>query len=319
MRHRGTALGCLAAVLVAAPVLLAGADPARPAEPASTSADEVARLRRGVEQNVSGLEQRLGELQQEAKQVDERILARGRSYVRMTRAGLLPVGEGFEALVEHATRLERIHHALESDLARAKELAAERIELGKKLGAARARADTLSEEERVLSRAEDALRAEDERQRAFAQAFDASGHTAVYGAVGPTDSEPPASGFASLKGRLPFPIAGRAEITPARRASSDGPGLEMRAAAGTPVRAVANGRVAFADSYADYGKTIIVEHGRRYYTLSANLGTIDVAVGDEVSAGQKLGTVGDAGKGARLYFEIRVGRETVNPGPWFGI
>jgi septal ring factor EnvC (AmiA/AmiB activator) len=93
----------------------------------------------------------------------------------------------------------------------------------------------------------------------------------------------------------------------------------MRATAGAPVRSVAAGRVAFADSYADYGKTIIVEHGRRYYTVCANLGSIDVSVGDEIGAGERLGTVGDSGNGPRLYFEIRVGKDTVDPGPWFGI
>jgi septal ring factor EnvC (AmiA/AmiB activator) len=96
----------------------------------------------------------------------------------------------------------------------------------------------------------------------------------------------------------------------------------MRATVGTPVRCVAAGRVAFADSYADYGKTVIVEHGRRYYTVSANLGSIDVTVGDEVSAGERLGSVGpnpESGSPPELYFEVRVGKETVDPGPWFGI
>jgi septal ring factor EnvC (AmiA/AmiB activator) len=183
----------------------------------------------------------------------------------------------------------------------------------------RARAETLDDEERVLARAEDALRAADERERAFAQAFELGGHTAVYGATGPAEPTASRGAFAELKGRLPFPLPGRSEIRPARRASSDGPGLEMRAPLGTPVRSVAPGRVAFADTYADYGKTVILEHGHRYYTVSANLAAIDVAVGDEVDAGERIGSVGDSGNGPRLYFEIRAGKDTVDPRAWFGI
>jgi len=305
-----------AAVSAVSPVLLADAGPARDAAP---SADDVARLRQSVTHDEEALRRRADELRRQATSTDARILARGRSYVRLSRAGLLPVGDGFEALVEHAVRIERLHHALETDLASAKRLAAERVALGKELAAVRARGSTLDDEQRVLARAETALRAADERERAFAQAFEGSSHTAVYGAVGPAEPGAGASGFAQLKGRLPFPLAGRSEIRPARRVSSEGPGLEMRAAAGTVVRSVAAGRIAFADTYADYGKTVIVDHGRHFYTLSANLGAIDVAVGDEVGAGERIGSVGDMGNGPRLYFEIRVGKDTVDPASWFGI
>jgi septal ring factor EnvC (AmiA/AmiB activator) len=316
---RRTHVGWLAfsaAVLAVSPTLLADAGPSGPRV---ASAEEVARLRKRADHDEQGLRRRLAQVSDDAKATDSEILRRGRSYVRLARAGLLPVGDGFDALIEHATRLERMHHALEGDLARAKSLARERVRLGKELDAVHARAQTLDDEERVLAQAEDALRAADDRERAFAQAFETGGHTAVYGAVGPAVAEPSASGFATLKGRLPFPIAGRSEIRSARRASSEGPGLEMRATLGAVVRSVAAGRVAFADTYSDYGKTVIVEHGRRYYSVSANLGSIDVTVGDEIGAGERIGTVGDSGSGPRLYFELRVGKETVEPGPWFGI
>jgi septal ring factor EnvC (AmiA/AmiB activator) len=317
MSRRSVAwLALAAAVSAVSPALLADAGPSGPR---AASAAEVARLRKSADRDEQGLRHRLAQISEDAKATDREILRRGRSYVRLARAGLLPVGDGFEALVEHATRLERMHHALEGDLARAKSLAAERVRLGKELDAVHTRAQTLDDEERVLAQAEDALRAADDRERAFAQAFETGGHTAVYGAVGPAVTEPTTSGFAALKGRLPFPIAGRSEIRPARRASSEGPGLEMRATSGAVVRSVAAGRVAFADTYADYGRTVILEHGRRYYTVSANLGSIDVTVGDEIGAGERIGTVGDSGSGPRLYFELRVGKETVEPGAWFGI
>jgi septal ring factor EnvC (AmiA/AmiB activator) len=63
---------------------------------------------------------------------------------------------------------------------------------------------------------------------------------------------------------------------------------------------------------------VIVDHGRRHYTLSANLGAIDVKVGDEVGTGERLGTLGSESDAA-LYFESRVNRATVDPNDWFGI
>jgi len=174
-----------------------------------------------------------------------------------------------------------------------------------------------------MSSAQNALLSEQDRANAFARAFSGgvgSAHTAVYGAgVGPSDPSTASGGFASLKGRLPFPITGRSEIRSARRAGSEGPGLEMFAPSGSVVRAVHAGRVAFADAYAAYGRTVILDHGGGYYTVSANLGTIDVKVGDDLPFGSRLGTVGSSDGAPRLYFEIRAGTSTVAPTEWFGI
>jgi murein DD-endopeptidase MepM/ murein hydrolase activator NlpD len=283
------------------------------------SADDFAKLVQSVDHDEAGSRKRLGELNREAEVADARILARGRAYVRLARVGLLPVGEGFEALADHAAKLERLRHGIEADIALVKRLSAERVELGKKLDAIEARRGTLDAERKVLEQAETALRAAEERDQAFQQAFEAPSHTAVYGAgLGPNDPQALLAGFAAQKGSLPFPIAGRTTIRPARRPSSDGPGLELRAPAGSSVRCVFQGRVAFADAYPEYGKTVIVDHGRRYYTLSANLGAIDVKVGDEVATGERLGTLG-AESDAALYFEIRVNKATVDPSDWFGI
>jgi septal ring factor EnvC (AmiA/AmiB activator) len=98
----------------------------------------------------------------------------------------------------------------------------------------------------------------------------------------------------------------------------------MFAPSGSVVRAVHAGRVAFADAYAAYGRTVILDHGGGYYTVSANLGSIEVKVGDDVPFGSRIGTVGSADGvndtgAARLYFEIRVGTNTVAPADWFGI
>jgi len=297
-----------------------GRVPPLPAARSASAAADLERLVVALDREERTLRARLGELGREAAIVQQRTLARGRAYTRLARAGLLPVGDGFDALAEHAAKLERLYQGLAQDLRTEKRLSAERIAVGEKLEALAARRGPLELEQSVLARAEDALRSAEERQRAFELAFEGGDHTAVYGGgPGPSDPQESASGFASMKGRLPFPFSGRSEIRSAQRKGADGPGLEMRAARGTPVRAIFAGRVAFADSYADYGRTVIVDHGRHHYTVSSNLGSIDVRAGDELATGSLLGTVGDAQGGGLLYFEIRVGKETVDPAEWFGI
>jgi septal ring factor EnvC (AmiA/AmiB activator) len=262
----------------------------------------------------------LADLSRESELLKARTLARGRAYTRLARAGLLPVGGGFKSFVEHAARLERLHRSLARDLAQERQVAERRAVLAKQLATFNARRGPLQAQQRAVSQAETALLAARDRDQAFERAFMGGGfddHTAVYGAP-PSSLAPGNSGFAALKGSLPFPLAGRSEIRSARRNGS-GPGLTMRAPGGAAVRAVFPGRVAFADSYADYGRTVILDHGGGYYTVSANLAEIEVKVGDDVKGGARIATLSGGSAGSTLYFEVRIGQETADPAEWFGI
>ena len=61
-----------------------------------------------------------------------------------------------------------------------------------------------------------------------------------------------------------------------------------------------------------------MNHGEGYYTLYAHCSTILVARGQEVESGQVIARVGDSGslKGPILHFEIRNGKNAVNPESW---
>ena len=280
-----------------------------------------------LERELSSLERdeakarhELSALARESELLKARTLARGRAYARLARAGLLPVGGGFKAFVEHAARLERLHRSLARDLAQERQVAERRAALAKQLASFSARRAPLQAQQRAVSQAETALLAARDRDQAFERAFMGGAfdeHTAVYGAP-PSTLTGGSSGFAALKGSLPFPLAGRSEIRSARRNGS-GPGLTMRAPGGAAVRAVFPGRVAFADSYADYGRTVILDHGGGYYTVSANLAEIEVKVGDDVKGGARIATLSGGPAGSTLYFEVRVGQETADPAEWFGI
>jgi septal ring factor EnvC (AmiA/AmiB activator) len=252
------------------------------------------------------------------------LLARGRSYVKMARAGLLPIGGGLDKFVDHASRLERLRRSLSRDIEREEQISEERVALSKRRGVLGDRRAVLQTEHAALERAHGAILAAQDREAAFRQAFRGSHeptpHTAVYGSgFGPADPYEASQGFAALKGRLPFPVEGRSEVRPTRLPSAEGPGLSFVTTAGAAVRAVYRGRVAFADEYAEYGRAVIVDHGSGYYTVNGNLGGIEVRVGDELAAGDKIGTVGVGANGAALYFELRRGTMTVSPAPWFGI
>jgi septal ring factor EnvC (AmiA/AmiB activator) len=254
-----------------------------------------------------------------------RVLARGAAFYRMTRAGLLPVGGGFGALVTHAMHVERARRVLVGDIERERKLRARGAELARDLERVARDRVALASQRTAMDAARLAMEDEQRRQAAFDKAFEsstgASGeYVAVYGGSGfaPPDSTP-SGGFAAARGRLLFPVVGRAEVRPARREGTDGPGLEIHAPVGTVVRSVYAGRVAFADRYGPYGRIIILDHGDHYYTVSGDLDEVDVKIGQDVAAGERIGTVGDDGQGPMLYFEVRHGSQTVAPGAWLGL
>jgi murein DD-endopeptidase MepM/ murein hydrolase activator NlpD len=288
-----------------------------------TDPAELGRLLAELDLNERQLQSERSGLSQQIKQSEARRVLCGRAYVKATRAGLLPLGGGVALLADWAARVERLRQLIARDTSRGRRAVRRHRQISAKLDElGRSRASLEAQRDLVLQARSAMLQAHN-RALAFERAFLTStpdGHTAVYGAgVGPSDPSDVAGSFANLKGRLPFPIPGRAEIATVRRRGAGGTGLEMRVARGSPVRCVCAGRVAYADQYADYGKTVIIDHGGGYFTVSANLEAISVSIGDEVSSLAPIGTVGDRGDGPMMYFEIRAGSELVDPAPWFGI
>lgn len=127
---------------------------------------------------------------------------------------------------------------------------------------------------------------------------------------------PPARGAAGG-----IPVAGRlvrkyGEPTGLGELRSDG--HFYAAAEGTPVRAVADGRVVFADWMRGYGQLIILQHAGGYLSLYAHNEAIYKGVGASVRRGEVIGSAGRSG-GARqtgLYFEVRRGGQPINPARW---
>jgi murein DD-endopeptidase MepM/ murein hydrolase activator NlpD len=95
-------------------------------------------------------------------------------------------------------------------------------------------------------------------------------------------------------------------------------GLDMAGAHGEPVMASAAGRVVRAERFGAYGMTIDIDHGRGLMTRYAHLSRINVAIGDRVEMGERIGAMGSTGRstGTHLHYEIRVDGQPVNPRPF---
>ncbi len=251
---------------------------------------------------------------------ERRTLARSRAYARLARAGLLPVAGGFDAFAAHAVKIESARRAIVNDLDSLRSLRRDQIDVAGRRDTLAARRAVVVAQRDALGQAQSLLDEAEDRRRAFERAFSSSGagvdHAAIYGGSGVSVRDAaPSGGFESARGRLMLPLAGRAEIRSGRR-NGGGSAVELVASAGAPARAVFAGRVAFTGAYADYGKLVLVDHGEGFFTLYGNLGQIDVRVGDELSAGNRVGSVGDAGA---LSFEVRHRGETLDARPWLGL
>lgn len=127
--------------------------------------------------------------------------------------------------------------------------------------------------------------------------------------------------FAKLKRKLPWPVSGELAAKFGERrdvGSLRWRGAFIAAAANQDVRAVASGRVAFADWLRGFGLLIIIDHGNDYMTLYGHNQSLYKEVGDWVEGGDVIAAVGDTGGMARpgLYFELRHRGEPQNPQVW---
>lgn len=128
--------------------------------------------------------------------------------------------------------------------------------------------------------------------------------------------------FGSMKGKLGWPASGR--ITArfgTRRSGAAGlkwSGVVISAPEGETVRAVAQGRVAFADWMRGFGLLLIIDHGDSYMSLYGHNQALYKEVGEWVDTGETVATLGTSGgqNQSGLYFELRYKGRPMNPRLW---
>lgn len=127
--------------------------------------------------------------------------------------------------------------------------------------------------------------------------------------------------FAGSKGKLPFPLDGKI----LKKSTKSGEkefntlkGVYIEGPFGADVKAVFPGRVDFSGQLKGYGQVIVINHGARFYTISAYLLKRTKQEGEMVEKGDIIGQVGETGMltGPALYFEIREGENNLNPLRW---
>jgi murein hydrolase activator len=127
--------------------------------------------------------------------------------------------------------------------------------------------------------------------------------------------------FQALKGRLRLPVTGELVNefgSPRADSGLSWKGLFIAAKQGQEVRAVAAGRVVFADWLRGFGNLMILDHGSGYMSLYANNDALFRQVGELVKAGDPIAAVGATGGNPEtgLYFELRFQGKPFDPLTW---
>ncbi len=130
--------------------------------------------------------------------------------------------------------------------------------------------------------------------------------------------------FESRRGSLMWPCQGEVigsfgvETHPRFGTIIRNNGIDIKALPGTKVRAIAAGSVSFAGRVSGLGNCVIINHGDGYYSLYGHLETISVETAYVVKPGEAIGTLGETStpEGAVLHFEIRKGKEPLDPEQW---
>jgi septal ring factor EnvC (AmiA/AmiB activator) len=133
----------------------------------------------------------------------------------------------------------------------------------------------------------------------------------------PADYQP----FTAARGSMPWPTAGEHANRfgrPRNQGKMRWRGITINAEAGSTVQAIHHGRVVYADWLRGSGLLLVLDHGEGYMSLYAHNQSLLKDVGDWVTAGTPIATVGASGgrERAALYFEIREGGKPVDPARW---
>ena len=130
--------------------------------------------------------------------------------------------------------------------------------------------------------------------------------------------------FTSLKGHLNLPVRGELVSrfgSPRSGTSVTWTGLFIQSPSGNAVKAVASGRIVFADWLRGFGNLMIIDHGNSYMSLYGNNETIYKQVGEVIRGGDTIATVGSSGGklSSGLYFELRYKGKPFDPMEWIKI
>ncbi|MEO7728874.1 MAG: peptidoglycan DD-metalloendopeptidase family protein [Burkholderiales bacterium] len=138
------------------------------------------------------------------------------------------------------------------------------------------------------------------------------------------ESGPGSGAFGQLKGKLSLPVRGELKNrfgSPREGSGVLWKGLFIASGTGQEVKAIATGRVVFADWLRGFGNLLIIDHGDGYMSLYGNNESLFKQVGDAARSGETVAAVGNSGGNmdSGLYFEIRHQGKAFDPLGWVSL
>lgn len=133
---------------------------------------------------------------------------------------------------------------------------------------------------------------------------------------------PQFSSFSKLKGSLPWPVNGRIvnrfgeQRNPYLNTVTLNFGIDIATSYGTPVRAIADGKVSIVHWLPGYGNIVIITHSEGYRTVYAYLSEVNVQEGQIIRRGDVIAKSGESLTGEMVHLEIWREREKQNPENW---
>lgn len=138
-------------------------------------------------------------------------------------------------------------------------------------------------------------------------------------AAGSGRSNPPASAVVAPGRPLRWPVdEPHVSSLFGKRWGRPHEGLDLAGAVGTPIRAAADGEVAYAgDRIRGYGNMVVIAHPGDLMTVYAHNSVVLVRQGDRVRAGQEIARMGQSGRATapHLHFEVRKAQSPRDPMP----
>jgi murein DD-endopeptidase MepM/ murein hydrolase activator NlpD len=95
-------------------------------------------------------------------------------------------------------------------------------------------------------------------------------------------------------------------------------GIDISVPVGTPVLATAGGQVKYADTFAAYGRLLVIDHGNGLETYYGHLSRFNVVVGQRIARGELVAYSGQSGRATapHVHYEVRLSGSPVNPYPY---
>ena len=285
----------------------------------------VTRSRTQALEDLQATLDRLADLQQQTE-ASRRELETVQTDVRQRRADLQAQQAQRRAV------LDKIRVQLKEERGQAKQLQARDARLGNLIkdldvqiaqAEARRQAALKAEAERRARAQADQARQVREQAERHRQEEAAAAQAATQAAApddAPAVRTEPEGGFTGLSKGLPRPVSGAIQGRFGTQRAEGGlwRGVVLRAPAGTPVRAVAAGRVVYAHWLSGFGNLLIIDHGKQYLSVYAYNQSLLRQVGDIVARGDEIAQVGATGGQVEpgLYFELRHQGAPLNPEIW---